>query len=217
MISRRSVLALVASSAPLAVLAGPAFAQRRPPTPGVTVDVTKLMAPGALDEKVLGNPDAKVTIVEYASYTCGHCAAFHRDTLPKLKAKYIEPGKVKLVFREFPFDPIAAAVSMLVRCAPADKYFEVGGVFFEQQATWARAQDVVGGLRSMYGQLGFTQEQFQTCLTNQALLDGVNKVKDRGALEFGVDSTPTFFINGVTYKGAMSIEDFDAILAPLLI
>lgn len=212
MISRRSLIAATAAS----LVASPALAQRKAPTPESNVNPVKLLEPGALPDKVIGVADAKVTIVEYASFTCGHCATFHNKTLPKLKEKYIDPGKVRLIFREFPFDPVAAAVAMLSRCAPEDKYFDVAGVFFQEQGNWARAQDVVSALRALSLQVGFTQDSFKACLTNQTLLDGVNAMRDKGANDFKVDSTPTFFINGAMYKGAMPIEDFDAILAPLL-
>lgn len=211
MISRRTLIAATAS-----LVATPALAQRKAPVAETTINPVKLMEAGPLPEKALGSADAKVTIIEYASFTCGHCATFHNTTLPKLKEKYISTGKVRFIFREFPFDPVAAAVAMLSRCAPEDKYFDVSAVFFQEQASWARAQDVVGALRTLSLQLGFTQESFRACLTNQSLLDGVNALRDKASNDFKVDSTPTFFINGAMYKGAMPIEDFDAILAPLL-
>lgn len=182
----------------------------------VKVDMAELLKPGPLPEKVLGVETAKVTIVEYASMTCGHCANFHNRTLPHIKKTYIETGKVRMVFREFALDPVAAAVSMLARCAPEEKYHDVVSAFFETQATWARAENIVGALRQVSLQLGFTQETFNACLTNQTLLDGVNAVKVRGETEFKVTSTPTFFINGTMYRGAMSPDEFDKILAPLV-
>jgi protein-disulfide isomerase len=182
----------------------------------VKVDVAELMKPGPLPEKVLGPETAKVTIVEYASMTCGHCANFHNRTLPHIKKTYIETGQVRMIFREFALDPVAAAVSMLARCAPEEKYHDVVAAFFETQATWARAENIVGALRQLSLQLGFTQETFNACLTNQTLLDGVNAVKVRGETAFKVTSTPTFFINGTMYRGAMSAEEFDKILEPLL-
>jgi hypothetical protein len=97
------------------------------------VDVAELMQPGPLPEKWLGDEKAPVTVVEYASMTCGHCANFHKTVLPYIKEKYIDTGKVRMIMREFPLDPLAAAAFMLARCAPEDKYFDMVSLFFEQQ------------------------------------------------------------------------------------
>jgi len=186
----------------------PAFAQN--------VDMAKLLEAGPLGEEALGAADAPVTIVEYASLTCGHCAAFAVQTFPGLKTKYIDTGKVRFIMREFPLDPLAAAAFMLARCAGEGKYFHLVDLFFEKQADWTRTDDPVAALLNLSKQAGFTQESFEACLTNQELLDGVNAVKDRGAQEFGVDSTPTFFVNGQVVRGAKTLAEFDAILEPLL-
>jgi protein-disulfide isomerase len=180
-----------------------------------TVDMAKLLEAGPLGEEALGSADAPVTIVEYASLTCGHCAAFHTQTFPALKEKYIDTGKVRFIMREFPLDPLAAAAFMLSRCAGDGKYFGMVDLFFEKQADWTRTDDPVAALLNLSKQAGFTQESFEACLTNQQLLDGVNAVKDRGA-QFGVDSTPTFFVNGQVVRGAKTIGEFDAILEPML-
>ena len=180
-----------------------------------TVDMAKLLADGALPDKVYGQADAPVTIVEYASMTCGHCATFHKTTLPELKSKYIDTGKVRLIMREFPFDPRAEAGFMLARCSQ-ERYFAMVDVLFKQQDSWARVQDARTALLQIARLAGFSQESFEACLTDQQLLLDVRAVKDRGEKEFGVDSTPTFFINGGKYPGAMSIGEFSAIIDPLL-
>jgi protein-disulfide isomerase len=185
------------------------------PKPVGTVDMAKLLEPGALPDMSIGKPDAKVTIVEYASMTCPHCAHFHATTLPELKAKYIDPGKVRLIFREFPFDPRAEAGFMLARCS-GDNYFPMVDVLFKQQQQWAGVENAKEALLQIARLAGFTQEKFEACLTDQKLLDDVRAVRDRGAKEFGIDSTPTFFINGGRYPGAMSIAEFSAILDPLV-
>nr|WP_155194121.1 DsbA family protein [Roseibium denhamense] len=176
------------------------------------VDLDDLLKPGPLGDKVLGDENAPVTIVEYASMTCGHCANFHIRTWPTIKKDYIETGKVRFIFREFPLDPVAAAAFMLARCAPQDKYFEVVDIMFEEQRSWAFTDNPYQSLLDFSKQIGFTQESFEECLTDQGLLDAVNAVKDRGANEFGVSSTPTFFINGERHPGALSIEQMGEII-----
>jgi len=179
------------------------------------VDMATLLKPGALPDKQLGKDDAKVTIVEYASMTCPHCAHFAATTFPELKTKYIDTGKARYILREFPFDPSAEAGFMLARCAK-DNYFPMVDVLFKQQPAWVGVNNTKDALLQISKLAGFTQESFEACLTDQKLLDDVRSVQKRGADEFKVDSTPTFFINGKTYKGAMSIEEMSAILDPLL-
>jgi protein-disulfide isomerase len=197
--------------------AAPADPAKPVPAPKAagTVDMAKLLEPGKLPEEVIGKADAKVTIVEYASMTCPHCAHFHATTLPLLKTKYIDTGKVRLVFREFPFDPRAEAGFMLARCS-GDNYFPMVDVLFKQQAQWAGVENAKDALLQIAKLAGFTQEKFDACLTDQKLLEDVRSVRDRGDKDFGVDSTPTFFINGGRYPGAMSIEEISAIIDPLL-
>ena len=180
-----------------------------------TVDMAELLKPGALPDESMGKADAKVTIVEYASMTCPHCAHFNDTTFPELKTKYIDTGKVRYILREFPFDPRAEAGFMLARCS-GDNYFPMVDVLFKQQQNWVTVDNVKDALLQLSKLAGFTQESFDKCLTDQKLLDQVRAVQKRGADEFKVDSTPTFFINGKTYKGAMSIEEMSAIIDPLL-
>jgi protein-disulfide isomerase len=175
----------------------------------VAADAAELLQAGPLGESALGDPNAPVTIVEYASMTCSHCAAFHKDTYPALKEKYIDTGKVYFIFREFPLDPVATAAFMLARCVPESQYFTFVSALFKNQNIWAFTDDRVGGLTKMGKQAGLTQEKFDECLTNQELLDGVNWVKDRGAKTFDVNSTPTFFINGEIIRGALPLDQFE--------
>jgi len=171
-----------------------------------TVDIAALMQSGPLPEMALGDPNAPVTIVEYASMTCTHCAHFHEDVFEKLKEEYIDTGKVYFVFREFPLDPVATAAFMLARCVPEGQYFTFTGAMFKNQKLWAFTDDRIGGLTTMAKQAGLTQEKFDQCLTNQELLDGVNAVKQRGLDEFGINSTPTFFINGEIVRGGLPFD-----------
>jgi protein-disulfide isomerase len=198
---------------PAATPATPAAA-KAPDSTG-DVNMAELLKPGALPDKQLGKDDAKVTIVEYASMTCPHCAHFAATTFPELKTKYIDTGKARYILREFPFDPSAEAGFMLARCSK-DNYFPMVDVLFKQQANWVGVNNTKDALLQISKLAGFTQESFEACLTDQKLLDDVRSVQKRGADEFKVDSTPTFFINGKTYKGAMSIEEISAIIDPLL-
>jgi len=179
-----------------------------------TVDLSGLMTAGPLGEKELGDANAPVTIIEYASMTCGHCANFHATVYPALKEKYIDTGKVRFIFREFPLDPLSTAVFMLARCAPEDKYFDFVDLLFSQQNAWLSPpdNDRVAALLNISRQVGFTQESFEACLTNQKLLDGVNWVKNRGSNDFGVEGTPSFFVNGEMMRGARDINAFEEII-----
>ena len=179
-------------------------------------DVAEIMKPGPLPEMTLGKADAPITVVEYSSMTCGHCANFHKTVFPYLKEKYIDTGKVLFVHREFPLDPLAAAVSMLVRCSPKEKYFDMLSLFFEQQATWVRSDDPVSALRKLTRQVGFTEESFKTCLTDQKLLDDLGAIRQRASDTFRVDGTPAFFVNGRPSKGMSTKEELDKALAPFL-
>lgn len=228
LLTRRKILTLAAvSTAAIALAAGTeAWAQDATPVPSAsdvkvppaagTVDEAKLLAPGTLKDIVMGKAEAPVTIVEYASMTCPHCAHFATTTLPTIKEKYIDTGKAKLILREFPFDPRAAAAFMLARCAPEERYYPLVEVLFKQQEQWAAAANAEEPLLQISKLAGFTQESFKACLTNQKLLDDVNAVRERGANEFGVNATPTFFINGTRYSGALSVDEMSAIIDGLL-
>ncbi len=170
-------------------------------------DTSALLQPGPLGDKVLGKADAPVTIVEYASLTCSHCANFHENTFPELKTKFIDTGKVRLIFREFPLDPLSTAASMIARCSTEERYFPLVSVFFKTQRQWAGSDKPLEEILGIARQAGFTQESFEACLKDQKIYDGLNTVKKRGAEVHGVEATPTFFINGEKKSGDMPIED----------
>jgi len=214
LLSRRRLLA--ATAAGLAALPSIALAQRKGPAPA-EVSVEELMKPGDLPDLVLGKSDSPVTIVEYASMTCGHCANFHNKVFPALKEKYIDSGKVRFIMREFPLDNLAAAASMLARCAGGEKSHALVGVLFEKQEQWAFVRgNPVPNLFEIAKQAGFTQDTFDKCLTDQRLLDQVTAVRTRASEKFQVSSTPTFFINGKRMTEAPTIEGFDKALGALL-
>jgi protein-disulfide isomerase len=175
-----------------------------------SVDVAKLMEAGPLNEMAIGPADAKVTIVEYASMTCGHCAAFHNSTFKEVKTKYVDSGKVRFVFREYPFDALAEAGFMLARCNEA-QYLPMVSALFSAQSNWVRAEKPSEALFQISRQAGFTQDSFNACLQNNELLQNIRAVRTKGE-EFGVEATPTFFINGEKFSGNMSIEQMSALI-----
>lgn len=168
-----------------------------------------------LGERAMGSDHAPVTIIEYASLTCPHCAHFAEDAFPQLKKQYIDTGKVRFIFREFPFDPTAAAAFMLARCAPKSEYFSVIELLFRTQKEWAVAKPMTP-LLAVARQAGFTEESFKSCLANQKLLGNIEQVRDRAARKFKVDATPTFFINGRRFVGDMSITELEKAIQPYL-
>ena len=188
----------------------PALAQGASPT----VPVDELMKPNALPDLVYGDPKAKITIVEYASMTCPHCARFHNEVFPELKKKYIDSGKVKLVYREFPLDNLAAGASMLARCASSpEKTKKMIDVLMKKQASWAFVRsNPLPPLFKIAKQAGFTQKTFDACLKNQKLLTSLSKQRARASKVFGVNSTPHFFINGKRL-GNGSLSGFEKAIA----
>ncbi len=218
LMTRRAVLMATAGLAAAAMLPGlPAFAQRKGAPARAEVPVSELMEPGPLPELSQGKADAPVTIVEYASLTCGHCAAFHNTVFPKIKEKYIDSGQVRFIMREFPLDNLAAAAAMLTRCAGGEKTYPLIEVLFKQQEQWAFVRgNPVPELFKVAKQAGFTQESFDKCLTDQKLLEQVTSIRSKASDKFGVNSTPTFFINGKRLQEAPTAEAFDKALAPLL-
>jgi protein-disulfide isomerase len=201
------LVAALGGTADLGLSGGSARAQ--------TVAEAELMQPGPLGEVSMGSDKAPVTIIEYASMTCPHCAHFATETFPILKEKYIDTGKVRFIFREFPFDPVAAGAFMLARCAGNDKFLAVVDLLFHTQRTWA-VEKPLGPLLQTVKQAGFTEDSFKACLKNQKVLDGVEWVRNRAAEKFKVDSTPTFFINGQIQKGDISLADLEKMMEPFL-
>jgi protein-disulfide isomerase len=204
-------LATALGLATLPAFTGEALAQQK-------VSEVELMAPGALPDMVLGDAKAPVTVIEYASMTCSHCATFTEKTFPELKKRYIDTGKVRFIFREFPLDQLAAAAFMLARCSAetdSSKYFTLVDTMFKQQRVWA-VEKPLPPLLALAKQAGFTQATFDACLQNQKLLDGIEATRNRGAEKFKVQSTPSFFINGTLVTGALSIDEMAKQIDPLL-
>lgn len=176
----------------------------------------ELMVPGPLGDMTMGDPDAPVTVIDYASLTCAHCASFEVNTMPLLKEHYIETGKVYYILRDFPFDPIATAAFMLSHCAGPERYFGFVGVLFRQQQNWAFTQTPMEDLKTLARQGGFSDESFDTCMKDQKIFDHVKEVALRGAKTFNVRSTPTFFINGEKVEGALPWSEFEPLIQKAL-
>lgn len=175
------------------------------------VDVAELMQPSKLGDIAMGAENAPVTIVEYASMTCGHCANFSVKTFPQIKERYIDAGKVRYILREFPLDPLAAGAAMLARCAGKEKYYPLVESLFAQTSKWV-VPNPLPALFAIAKQAGFTQQSFDECLSNQKLLDDLEEVRKRGTDTFKVQSTPTFFINGERLLGDQPFSEFEKVI-----
>ena len=182
------------------------------PTTGVAAN---LHLADALNERVLGNPSAPITIVEYASLTCSHCKSFHQDVLPALMKAYIETGKAKLVFRDFPLDGLALRASMMARCAPTDRYFKYIDVLFRTQSTWATDSDPLVALARVGKLGGMNQTDFDACMKDEDLFNGILRSRQVASIEFSIEGTPTFIINGKKMTQQAIFESFDSILKKL--
>ena len=214
-ITRRAFTAALSLTG-LAALAG--FSPLRLIADAMAQSASDVAKPVSLPDMALGPANAPVTITEYASMTCPHCSAFNETVFPKIKSEYIDPGKIRYIFREFPLDIKAAAGSMLSRCIAKDdagKYFAVTDMLFRQQNDWVM-KNTTETLTRIGKQAGLTQQQVESCLKDQALLDKIAADQKYAADVLKVDSTPTFFINGEKIKGETSFEEFDKKIKSLL-
>lgn len=211
---RRALLTVAAASLALSACNDGGNATKAPdakpdaPT-DANVQLAELNKPGDLPDQALGKADAPLTIIEYASMTCGHCANFHNETMGHLKEKYIDTGKVRYILREFPLDPVAYAAALLARCAGEGRFYPVVDLLFKQQRVWAFSDKPEAALFDAVKQAGFTQEQFSACLQDQASYAKLQKERQRASQQFGVDSTPTFFFNGRIERGSMTPAQLD--------
>jgi len=208
--TRRRALELAGSAIALAALSPlPALAQ------GANVSPEALLQEGPLPDLWLGDKAAPVTIIEYASTTCSHCATFHNTTFKELKTKYIDTGKVRFVLREFPLNNVDLAAYMLARCSGDDKRYPVVDLLFAQQKAWMNDKPVAS-LSGLLRQTGLSQEKFEACLKDSALYDKMTKARDIATEKFAVNSTPTFFINGQRQVGALSMAEMEKVILPFL-
>jgi len=191
----------------LLVAALPASAQPAQPAQAV---------PTVTDQdRVLGSPEAPITIVEYASMTCPHCAHFSNDVLPQLKEKWIDTGKARLVLRDFPLDEAALRAAMLARCAPPERFYPIIEGFFREQSDWVVTGNWRAALKGVAALLGIKGQQFDSCLADKALEDKITQSRLTASTQYGVDATPTFFVNGQKFDGEPTLEAFDKLLSGL--
>ena len=170
----------------------------------------------ALSEKVLGNENAPITLIEYASLTCGHCATFHNEVFPKIKSDYIDTGKLKFIYRDFPLDHYALMASMIARCAGNKKFFTFLKVLFKEQPKWTAAKDPFIALGHIARIGGIGKEEFKSCVGNKAIEDGILKSRIDADREFKIKSTPTLIINGEKYDGARTFKKLKKYIDKLL-
>ncbi len=214
----RNILIVAGGVVAVAAIAAGVYFGTRPPAAG-PAPVAAASAPNkaALEsvqpgDHVLGDPKAPITVIEYASLTCSHCAHFHTQVLPEVKKKWIDTGKVKLVYRDFPLDQVAAKAAQIAECAGNDKYFGVIDLIFRSQPQWAAAADPVAELSKPLRIAGLGENEIKACLANEAMSNAV--INDyKGGEAMGVNSTPTLFINGQLYRGARSVDELDGVFA----
>ena len=216
MIIKRRALTAALSLTGVAALIG------LPPSPLMTDALANGTAdnvtdPVTLPDMALGPEDAAVTIAEYASITCPHCAAFNENVFPKIKAAYIDTGKVRYLFREFPLDPVAAASSVLSRCianGDSAKYFEVTDTLFKQE--WSKVTKPRETFNQVGKQAGLDEQQVETCLKDEALFNKIVAGRIAATTRLGINATPTFLINGDKIVGVTPFEEFDKRIKALL-
>ncbi len=175
-----------------------------------------ISAEAALKDRILGDPNAPVEIVEYSSLTCPHCRNFHLNVLPKIKKKYIDSGKVKLIYRDFPFDRLGLIAAVLARCAPPIRYFQFLDVLFQNQERWSQDSDPGAALVRIGKLGGLSEDDFKACMANKELVDGLIQVRLDANKRFDVTATPTFIINGdKRVVGFQEFAVFDELLEKL--
>jgi protein-disulfide isomerase len=173
-------------------------------------------AEDALKDRIMGDPNAPVEIIEYSSLTCPHCQNFHLNVLPALKKKYIDTGKVKLIYRDFPFDRFGLMAAVLARCAPPNRYFQFLDVLFQNQERWSKDPNPGAALVRIGKLGGLSENDFQACMSNKQLVDGLIQMRLDANKRFDVTATPTFVINGdKRVVGFQSFEVFDDLLEKL--
>lgn len=171
--------------------------------------------PEVYPERVLGDPNAPITIVEYSALTCSHCASFHTNTLPELKKAFIDTGKAKIVYRDFPIDNLALGAAVIARCVPEQSYFPMIDMLFKNQGTWTRADNPLEALKGYARLAGLSSDKVDACIQNKDLVVAVQQVRNEANQSYGVNATPTFVIEGTVVSGAQPYAEFEKILSGL--
>jgi len=166
----------------------------------------------ATEEKVVGDPNAKVTVIEYASLGCPHCANFHFDVYPKIKKEYVDTGKVKFIFRDFPLGTPSVAAAMIARCAGSKRYFAMIDIFFKAQHQWSHAPNPLEALKKTARFGGMSSADVDACIANQALLNSIQERAQAAQLDYEINSTPSFVIEGRKIAGGLPYADFKKVL-----
>ena len=222
----RNILIILGAVAALLIAAVAIYQWRGAPsgtpvTPAATAsgasaeDIAKAKAISAGDF-TLGKADAPVTVIEYASLTCPHCADFHVNVLPQIKAAYIDTGKVRMAFRDFPLDQAALAASQVARCAGPDRHFAMIDLFFKRQPSWAGAADPVAAMGKLAALAGMGEADVKACLANDATEKAVLEQRLLSEKVFDINATPSFIINGTKHSGGMTFDAFKAVVDPLI-
>ncbi len=157
-------------------------------------------------DRVLGSANAKITVIEYASMTCPHCAEFHAGPFQILKTEYIKTGKVRFIYRDFPLDRLALAAAMMARCAPKERYYPIVDIIFRTQANWAKQANSTDALSQIGLLSGISKKTYKACVGNKDIYEGVMKIRNDGEKKFNIQSTPTIIINGKPIKGHLTAK-----------
>ncbi|MDX1423889.1 MAG: DsbA family protein [Kiloniellales bacterium] len=168
--------------------------------------------PVFVDDNILGDVDAPITIIEYSSLTCPHCAQFHKDTLPEVKENWIDTGKARIVYRHFPLDGLALRAAMVANCIEGERYFTFLDALFHGQKLWAQASDPVQALSQVAALAGLNGERFEACISDEEEANAILERRKHGEATYDIGSTPTFIINGRKVSGALDYEAFSKIL-----
>lgn len=166
-----------------------------------------------LNDRIMGDKNAPLTIVEYASLTCPHCAHFHAETLPQLKAQYLDTGKAKLVFRAFPFDQIALKATRLAWCVPETQFQGFLETLYKAQENWAHSKDTEAELVKLARLAGLPEDKAKACLADENLGNAIMRTRLLAERDIGIRSTPTFVIHGEKIEGAKTFAEFDNVLS----
>jgi protein-disulfide isomerase len=215
---RNRIHAILASAAVLAASLALTFslaARAGDAPPAAPAETAKPAAESPLPDMAVGKEDAPVTIIEYSSLTCPHCAHFHKDVFPELKSQYIDTGKVRYVYREFPLNEPALAGAVVARCLDSSRYFAFTDLLFAKQADWAFKDDALTPLKAYAKQAGLSEKDFNECVDNEALQKKVLAIRDEGSKK-GVNATPSFFVNGMILKGAPTMQALVEAMKPYL-